>query len=122
VHTNHLRTFVLLAALTALFVGAGYLIGGTAGMAIALALALVGNLISYWNADKIVLAMYRAQEVGDNHADARVRAYAEDVRQMAAAAGLPRRRITIIESEQPQVLLPLRVEYRRAAVVDGHVT
>jgi heat shock protein HtpX len=101
VHTNHLRTFVLLAALTALFVGAGYLIGGTAGMAIALALALVGNLISYWNADKIVLAMYRAQEVGDNHADARVRAYAEDVRQMAAAAGLPKPRITIIESEQP---------------------
>jgi len=59
---NHIRTFMLLAALTALFVGVGYLIGGPAGMAIAFAMALVGNLISYWNADKIVLSMYRAQE------------------------------------------------------------
>jgi heat shock protein HtpX len=100
-HSNHLRTFVLLAALTALFVGVGYLIGGTAGMAIALAIALVGNLISYWNADKIVLAMYRAKDVDADHPDARVRAYADDVREMAAAAGLPSPRITIIESEQP---------------------
>ena len=71
--TNHLRTFMLLAALTALFVGVGYLIGGPAGMMIALAIALVGNLISYWNADKIVLSMYRAQEVPPDHPDGRVR-------------------------------------------------
>ncbi|MDP3736231.1 MAG: zinc metalloprotease HtpX [Hyphomonadaceae bacterium] len=99
--TNHLRTFMLLAALTALFVGVGYLIGGPAGMVIALGLALVGNLISYWNADKIVLSMYRAQDAGDNHADPRVRAYAQDVREMAAGAGLPAPRVTIIESDQP---------------------
>jgi heat shock protein HtpX len=100
-HSNHLRTFILLAALTAVFVGMGFLIGGMAGMAIALAIALIGNLISYWNADKIVLAMYRAKDVGADHPDARVRAYADDVRQMAAAAGLPPPRITFIESEQP---------------------
>lgn len=99
--TNHLRTFMLLAALTALFVGIGYLIGGPVGMAVALAFALVGNLISYWNADKIVLSMYRAQDAGDTHADPRVRAYAQDVREMAAGAGLPQPRVTIIESDQP---------------------
>src|ERR1700754_4520650 len=99
--TNHLRTFMLLAALTALFVGIGYLIGGAVGMVIALAIALVGNLVSYWNADKIVLSMYRAQEVPAGHPDARVRAYAQDVAEMAAGAGLPTPKITIIESEQP---------------------
>lgn len=98
---NHLRTFILLAALTALFVGVGYLIGGPAGMMIALAIALVGNLISYWNADKIVLSVYRAREVQPNHPDARVRAYADDTREMAQRAGLPMPKITIIESEQP---------------------
>lgn len=98
---NHIRTFMLLAALTALFVGVGYLIGGQVGMVVALAFAGVGNLVSYWNADKIVLSMYGAQEVDASHADARVRAYVEDVEDMAAKAGLPRPRITIIPSDQP---------------------
>jgi heat shock protein HtpX len=98
---NHIKTFMLLAAMTALFVGVGYLIGGPMGMAIALAIALVGNLVSYWNADKIVLSMYRAQEVPPNHPDARVRAYASDVREMAQRAGMPMPKITIIESDQP---------------------
>jgi heat shock protein HtpX len=98
---NHIKTFMLLAAMTALFVGVGYLIGGPTGMAIALAFAMVGNLISYWNADKIVLSMYRAQEVPENHPDARIRAYASDVREMAQRAGLPMPRITIIENDQP---------------------
>ena len=98
---NHIKTFMLLAAMTALFVGVGYLIGGPTGMAIALAFALVGNLISYWNADKIVLSMYRAQEVTANHPDARVRTYASDVREMAQRAGMPMPKITIIESDQP---------------------
>ena len=60
---NHLRTFTLLAALTALFVGAGYAIGGPTGMLIALVFAGGMNLFSYWNSDRIVLAMYRAKEV-----------------------------------------------------------
>lgn len=98
---NHIKTFMLLAAMTALFVGVGYLIGGPTGMAIALAFALVGNLISYWNADKIVLSMYRAQEVPADHPDARIRAYASDVREMAQRAGLPMPKITIIENDQP---------------------
>lgn len=98
---NHIKTFMLLAAMTALFVGVGYLIGGPTGMAIALAFALVGNLISYWNADKIVLSMYRAQEVPADHPDPRVRTYASDVREMAQRAGMPMPKITIIENDQP---------------------
>ena len=57
---NHLRTFTLLAALTALFVGIGYLIGGPTGMLIALVFAGGMNIFSYWNSDKIVLRMYGA--------------------------------------------------------------
>src|SRR4051794_13770077 len=69
---NHLKTFVLLAALTALFVGAGYLVGGPTGMAIAFVLAAGMNLVSYWNADKIVLRMYGAQPVDESHPNALV--------------------------------------------------
>ena len=98
---NHLKTFILLAALTALFMGIGYLIGGTGGMLIALAIAGGMNLFSYWNADKIVLRMYRAQPVDENHPNAVVRNYVADVRRMAADAGLPQPRVAIIPSDQP---------------------
>jgi len=98
---NHAKTFMLLAGLTALFVGIGYLIGGTAGMLIALVLAGGMNLFSYWNADKIVLKMYRAQPVDENHPNAVVRAYVEDVVQMARDADLPRPVIAIIPNDQP---------------------
>ena len=87
---NHLKTFILLAVLTALFGGLGYMIGGATGMMIALVLAGGMNLISYWNADKIVLKMYRAQPVDEQHPNAVVRTYVADVVQMARDAGLPR--------------------------------
>ena len=98
---NHLKTFALLAALTALFVGIGYLIGGTTGMLIALVFAGGMNLFSYWNADKIVLRMYRAQPVDETHPNAVVRTYVADVAQMAKDAGLPRPAIAIIPDDQP---------------------
>ena len=98
---NHLKTFTLLAALTALFVGLGYLIGGPTGMLIALVVAGGMNLFSYWNADKIVLKMYRAQPVDEQHPNAVVRAYVADVVQMARDAGLPRPVIAIIPNDQP---------------------
>lgn len=98
---NHIKTFVLLAGLTALFVGVGYLIGGPTGMLIAFLLACGMNLFSYWNADKVVLRMYGAVEVDASVGDPRVRAYVQDVEELAAGAGLPRPRITIIESDQP---------------------
>ena len=98
---NHLKTFTLLAALTALFVGVGYLIGGATGMVIALVVAGGMNLFSYWNADKIVLKMYRAQPVDEAHPNAVVRNYVADVRRMAADAGLPQPTVAIIPNDQP---------------------
>ena len=98
---NHIKTFVLLAGLTALFVGAGYMIGGPTGMLIALVFAVGMNLFSYWNADKIVLRMYGAVEVDAGHPEPLIRAYVADVEDLARRAGLPRPRITVIDSEQP---------------------
>ena len=98
---NHIKTFVLLAGLTALFVGAGYMIGGPTGMLIALVFAVGMNLFSYWNADKIVLRMYGAVEVDAGHPVPMVRQYVADVEDLARRAGLPRPRITVIDSEQP---------------------
>lgn len=98
---NHAKTFILLAALAALFVGIGYLIGGVTGMVIALVLAAALNLFSYWNADKIVMRMYRAQPVDEHHPNAVVRAYVADVLAMAEAAGLPRPVVAIIPNDQP---------------------
>ena len=98
---NHIRTFMLLAALTALFVGAGYAVGGPAGMAIAFVLAAGMNLIGYWNSDKIVLSMYRAQAVDESHPEPLVRNYVADVRDLAARAGLPQPKVYVIDQDQP---------------------
>jgi len=98
---NTLRTFMLLAALTAIFVVAGFLIGGTGGMLIALGLAVAMNLFSYWNADRIVLRMYGAVEVDANHPDALIRNYVDDTLALADGAGLPRPKVYIMETDQP---------------------
>jgi heat shock protein HtpX len=98
---NRTKTFVLLAALTALFVGAGYLIGGPTGMAIAFAIAAAMNLFSYWNADKIVLSMYGAQAVDESDGDPLIANFVRDVHALADRAGLPRPRVHVTASEQP---------------------
>ena len=98
---NHLRTFMLLAAMTALFVGAGYLIGGAGGMAIALLLAVAMNAVSYWKADKIVLRMYGATEVNETDPDPLIRNFAADVHALADGAGMPRPKVYLIDSDQP---------------------
>lgn len=98
---NQIRTFMLIAGLTALFMSIGFLLGGQLGMLIALAFASVGNFISYWNADKIVLSMYKAQEVDESHSNRQIAEYARDVKEMARSAGMPMPRITIIENPQP---------------------
>ena len=58
---NGLKTAMLLAAMTALFMGLGYTIGGSGGAVIALVVAAGMNLFTFWNADKIVLRMHNAQ-------------------------------------------------------------
>ena len=94
---NILRTAFLMAALTAIFVFVGYLIGGKAGMLIAFGVAAVSNLIAYWNSDKAVLAMYSAREVDEHSAPDLVHL----VRQLSEKAGLPMPKVYIAENPQP---------------------
>ncbi len=98
---NHTKTFMLLAALTALFVGVGYLVGGATGMAIALGVAIAMNAFAYWNADKLVLAHYRAQPVDGDHPSPLVQDFVRDTLALAERAGLPPPRTLLIESDQP---------------------
>ncbi len=94
---NLARTTFLLALLTALFVGVGYLIGGAGGMVIAFVVACGMNLYAYWNSDKAVLRYYGAREVGEREAPA----FHRIVRDLAARAELPMPRVFLIESDQP---------------------
>ncbi|MGD2131915.1 MAG: zinc metalloprotease HtpX [Maricaulaceae bacterium] len=97
---NHLRTFALLAAMTALFMGVGYVVGGATGMTIAFFIALGLNVFSYWNSDSIVLRAYRARPA-NAIADPRVRAYEQDTAALAERAGLPIPKIYVIDQPQP---------------------
>lgn len=94
---NTLRTTILLAGMTALFMGVGYLIGGTGGMMIAFAVAVATNAFAYWNSDKMVLSMQGAREV-DPRAAPDLYAMTE---QLAQNAGLPMPKLYLIETEQP---------------------
>jgi heat shock protein HtpX len=94
---NTLRTAMLLAVMTALFMGVGYLLGGSGGMMIALVIAAGTNLFSYWNADRMVLAMNRAVEVDEKTAPD----YFSIVRDLAQRAGLPMPRVYLIDNPQP---------------------
>jgi heat shock protein HtpX len=94
---NMVKTGMLLAAMTALFMGIGFMLGGEAGMLLALLFAGGMNLFAYWNSDKMVLRMYGAREVDEAAAPEFVRI----VRQLAANANLPMPRTFIIETDQP---------------------
>ena len=98
---NMFRTGILLAALTALFGVIGLMLGGATGMMLALAFAVATNVYAYWNADKIVLRMYDAEEVTHGHGSGAVRRYAETTRALARNAGIPEPKIYIIHSDQP---------------------
>ena len=92
-----LRTAMLLAALTALFMGVGYMLGGTGGMIIAFAIAAAMNLFSFWNADKMVLRMHNARQVDERSAP---QLYGI-VRQLSDHAGMPMPKVYIINTPQP---------------------
>jgi heat shock protein HtpX len=94
---NYFRTAILLAGLTALFMGVGFLIGGQTGAVIALLVAAAMNLFSYWNADKLVLSMNGAHEIDEATAPELF----QMVRQLAGRAGLPMPRVYIMDNPQP---------------------
>jgi heat shock protein HtpX len=94
---NFFRTAILLAAMTALFMGVGAVIGGQTGMVIAFFMALAMNAFSSWNSDKMVLRMHGAREVDESSAPG----YYNMVRDLAANAGLPMPRVYIMDNDQP---------------------
>ncbi len=94
---NYFRTGLLMAAMTGLFLAIGYLLGGGSGMLLAFLFAAGTNLFAYWNADKLVLRMYNAEEVDEAAAPDLVRL----VRQLADNAGLPMPRVYLVRNPQP---------------------
>jgi len=94
---NTLRTGILMAGLTGLFLAVGALVGGSGGMLIAFAMALAMNLFAYWNSDKVLLSMYGARQVDAQSAPDLYRL----VERLAAQAGLPMPKVFITENPQP---------------------
>jgi heat shock protein HtpX len=115
---NYLRTAMLLAGLTALFMGVGYLIGGAGGATIALLIAAATNLLAYWNSDRMVLSMYGAHEVDAHTAPELVSLVAT----LADRAGLPMPRVFLMDNPQPNAFATGRnPENAAVAVTTGLV-
>ncbi len=112
-NTNTLKTAFLLTLLTVLFIAIGGLIGGKTGVVIAFGLALVMNFVSYWFSDKIVLSMYKAQEVTE--ADAPV--LYGIVRKLATKGRLPMPKVYIIPSGTPNAFATGRNPQHAAVAV-----
>ncbi|MET0240043.1 MAG: zinc metalloprotease HtpX [Sphingobium sp.] len=94
---NGMKTAMLLAALTALFMGLGYMFGGAGGALIALVVAAGMNLFTYWNADRIVLSMHNARQVDASSAPD----FYAMVAQLARRANLPMPKVYIVEDRSP---------------------
>lgn len=113
---NTLRTGVLLAGLTGLFLAVGFMLGGEAGLVIAFGVALAMNAFAYWNSDKLVLRMHGAREVAEADAPALVRL----VRQLAEQAELPMPKVYVMETDQPNAFATGRnPENAAVAVTQG---
>ncbi len=94
---NTLKTATLMVGLTLVLVWAGAAFGGQSGMTIALIIALAMNGFSYWFSDKIVLKMYRAQEVSESEAPE----LHSIVRRLSQRAELPMPKVYIMNQDQP---------------------
>lgn len=94
---NGFKTVMLLAAMTALFMGLGYSLGGSGGAFIALLVAAGMNLFTFWNADKIVLRMHNAREVDQTNCPE----FVGLVDELARRAQLPMPRVYVIDSPHP---------------------
>ena len=94
---NTTKTFLLMAAMTALFMVAGQAMGGQQGMTMALLLAVGLNFFAYWNSDKLALRMNGAREVSENEA-ADLHAM---VAMLAQRAGIPKPRVYVVDNPTP---------------------
>lgn len=94
---NMVKTAMLIAFMTALFMGIGFLLGGAGGMMIALLIAAGMNLFSYWKSDQMVLRMHRAKQVDRRSAPE----YYGMVEQLVQRANMPMPKVYIIDNDQP---------------------
>jgi len=94
---NVLRTAMLMALMTGIFLAAGFLIGGQVGALVALLAAAGMNLFAYWNSDKMVLRLYQAVEADE----ARYPDLVHLVRQLSSRAGIPMPRVYVAQNDQP---------------------
>ena len=94
---NWIKTAVLLAAMTALFVFIGGYVGGQTGMLIAFVVAAGMNAFAYWNSDKMVLRMHGAQEI----TEAQDRDLFGLVGELARRAQIPMPRVYVMQNAQP---------------------
>ena len=94
---NLMKTAILMAAITALFMAIGSLLGGRSGMMLALAVAVAMNFFSYWFSDTMVLKMYNAQQVDETSAPQFYRM----VQELAQRAGLPMPKVYLINEDAP---------------------
>ncbi|MEE8332867.1 MAG: M48 family metalloprotease, partial [Alphaproteobacteria bacterium] len=113
---NFLRTAILLAGMTGLFLAIGFMLGGEAGMAIAFMVALGMNAFAYWNSDKAVLRMYSARKV-----DAKTEpGFYGIVAQLADRADLPMPRVYVVDNDQPNAFATGRdPEHAAVAATSG---
>lgn len=110
---NNLKTFALLGLLTALFGGAGYLIGGTHGMIIALLIAAVMNIVSWWYSDRLILKLYGAKPI-------RMGGVYHITRELAKKSNIPMPRLYLIEQAQPNAFATGRnPQHAAIAVTSG---
>lgn len=113
---NMFKTFILMAALTALFMLAGQAIGGRQGLTFALGMALFMNFFAYWFSDKLALKMSGAQEVDKTKAP-QLHQIVED---LVVRSGLPKPRLYIIPSDTPNAFATGRnPEHAAVAVTSG---
>lgn len=100
---NWVKTFMLMAGITALFGAVGAALGGGTGMLMALCLAGAMNVYAYWFSDKAVLKMYGAVQINpeNNYGDGQFRNYYTMVKELAENAGLPMPKVYVINENQP---------------------
>lgn len=110
---NYAKTALLLAALTAIFVAMGALVGGRSGLMIAFVVALVMNIVSLWKSDTMVLKMFKAQDVDRSTAPELV----DLVQQLSRRAELPMPRVYILNNPQPNAFATGRSPSRSAVAV-----
>jgi heat shock protein HtpX len=113
---NHFRTFILILALTVLFVLVGSAIGGRSGAVYAFVLAALMNFFAYWFSDKIVLRMYGAKEVSQGEGPELYQMVAE----LTNKASLPMPKVYIMENDTPNAFATGRnPDHAAVAVTTG---